>query len=90
MVLNNIFDFCNQESPVGAKFWIPDCDPVIPFPYEVSVNDVIVDSHGRPAIFTVWMLDSLNWDLWDEVANGRSMESDVQKVPKAQKVQAQK
>jgi hypothetical protein len=90
MILNNIFDFVNQDNPKGSKFWIPDCDPKIPFPYSIGMNEVIFDSNGTPAIFTMWMLDSLDWDLWNEVSDGISMESDAQKIPKVQKVQARK
>jgi hypothetical protein len=80
MILNNLFDYSNQNDPKGFKFWIPDSDPAIPFPYEVDGDGVIVDKNGEPAIFAVWMLDSLNWDLWTEATNGAVLERNVQKV----------
>lgn len=80
MILNNLFDYSNQDDQTGFKFWIPECDPAITFPYEVDRDGIIVDRNGEPAIFAVWMLDSLDWDLWTEVKDGPTVENDSQQV----------
>jgi len=80
MILNNLFDYVNQEDATGFKFWIPNSDPAVPFPYEIDSNEVIIDKDGVPAMFALWMLDSLDWDLWNEVSDGASVEVNLQEV----------
>lgn len=67
MVLNNIFDYVDQENTIGFKFWIPDWeDETVQFPFMVEDKGIIVDKHGAPAMFTIALLDSIYWDTWEE------------------------
>ena len=62
MMLPNVFDWMREDEP--KAFQIEDYwDKNINFPYSVLEDGIIVDSEGCPAIFTVDMLNSWNWEI---------------------------
>jgi len=71
MMLTNIADFlAGPDGELEDKYFhIADIEYYeelgMPFYYDAETG-IVMDSSGEPAILTLHLLDSINWDIVDE------------------------
>lgn len=68
MLLTNIIDYCIDPEGflIHEHIHIPDYPEKANFPFKIGEDSLIYDCNDCPAIFTIGLLASLDWEIYED------------------------